>query len=80
MCLIAPVHAKLIQNTRPSADESPLVREIKQAISEDLSKCYNSEQERNTIHTAAALDLCFKALPFLSEEREEAYERLRLHH
>lgn len=77
VCLIAPVHAKLIQNTRPCAEDSPLVREIKQAISEDLSKRYSIEQERNTLHTASALDPRFKALAFLSEkEREDTYGRV----
>lgn len=77
VCLIAPVHAKLMQNTRSSAEDSPLVREIKQSINEDLSKRYSSEQERNTLHTASALDPRFKALPFLSEEeRGETYGRV----
>ncbi|XP_077410841.1 E3 SUMO-protein ligase ZBED1-like [Vanacampus margaritifer] len=75
--LIAPVHAKLIQNKRPSAEDLPLVREIKQAISEDLIKRYSSEQERNTFHTASARDPRFKALSFLSErEKEETYGSL----
>lgn len=51
-----------------------MIREIKQAINGDLSKRYTSEQERNTLHTASALDPHFKGLPFLSEEeREETY-------
>lgn len=75
--LIAPVHAKLIQNTKPSAEDLPLVWDVKKAINEDLSKRYTTEQEINTLHTASALDPRFKALPFLSEEeREETYRRV----
>lgn len=75
--LIAPVHTKLIQNTKPSAEDLPLVRDVKKAVNEDLSKRYTTEQEINTLHTASALDPRFKALPFLSEEeREETYRRV----
>lgn len=52
-----------------------MVKEIKQAIHEDLGKRHSSEQEKQILHTAAALDPGFKGLPFLSEEeREETYE------
>jgi len=72
ICLIAPLQAQLIQDTKDSIGESTVVREIKQE-----SKTYKSEQERNTLFTASALDPRFKSLPFLSEEeRGEVYGRV----
>ncbi|XP_065096446.2 E3 SUMO-protein ligase ZBED1-like [Paramisgurnus dabryanus] len=75
ICLIAPLQAQLIQDSSGES-ESSMVREIKHAISGDLSKRYKSEQERNTLLTASALDPRFKGLPFLSVEEREMYGRL----
>ncbi|KAK0153298.1 Zinc finger BED domain-containing protein 1 [Merluccius polli] len=73
-CLIAPVHTKLLQNTEPNTEDSPLVRDIKKAIHDDLS---SSEAEKSLLYTASALDPRFKALPFLSEEeREQTYGKV----
>lgn len=69
--LIAPLQAKLLDETKDSPGPrrvSTLVKEEKQAIQEDLSKRYSSDQEKQILHTAAALDPPFKGLPFLSEE------------
>lgn len=75
--LIAPLQAKLLNETKDSPRVSPLIREIKRAIHEDLSKRYSSEQEKQTLQKAAAFDPRFKSLPFLSEEdREGTYDRL----
>ncbi|XP_049918265.1 E3 SUMO-protein ligase ZBED1-like [Epinephelus moara] len=75
--LVAPLQAKLLDETKDSTGVSTQVKEIKQAIHEDLGKRYRSEQEKQILHTAAALDPRFKGLPFLSEEeREEAYGRV----
>lgn len=77
VCLIAPVHTKLLQNTEPNTEDSPLVRDIKKAIHDDLSSRYTSEAEKNLLYTASALDPRFKALPFLSsEEREQTYGKV----
>lgn len=77
VCLIAPLQAQFIQNTKNSMGDSSVVPEIKQVISADLSKRYISEQERNMLFVASALDPLFKGLPFLSEvERVEMYGRV----
>ncbi|XP_049577871.1 E3 SUMO-protein ligase ZBED1-like [Syngnathus scovelli] len=74
---IAPLRAKLLNETKDSPGMSPLVREIKRAIHENLSKRYSSEQEKQTLQIAAAPDPRFKSLPFLSEvDREETYDRV----
>ncbi|XP_073681633.1 E3 SUMO-protein ligase ZBED1-like [Garra rufa] len=74
-CLIAPLHAKLIQDMKENTDETPVIREIKRVISEDLSRRYTTVQETSLLHKCASLDPRFKGLPFLSEEkREEAYK------
>ncbi|KAJ8289366.1 hypothetical protein GJAV_G00000470 [Gymnothorax javanicus] len=75
--LVAPLQAKLLDETKDSTGVSTLVKEIKQAIHEDLGKKYSSEQEKQILHTAAAFDPRFKGLPFLSEEeRKETYGRV----
>ncbi|XP_030256575.1 uncharacterized protein LOC115571350 [Sparus aurata] len=75
--LIAPVHTKLLQNTEPNTKDSPLVRDIKKAVHDDLSSRYTSEAEKSLLYTASALDLRFKTLPFLTEEeREQTYGKV----
>lgn len=78
--LIAPMQAKLLDETTDISGPgrvSTLVKEIKQAIQEDLSKRYSSDKEKQILRTAAALDPRFKGLPFLlEEEREETYSRV----
>ncbi len=74
-CLIAPLHAKLIQDMKENTEETPVIREIKRVISDDFSRRYTTVQETSLLHKCASLDPSFKGLPFLSEEkREEAYK------
>ena len=68
VCLIAPLQAQLCQETTGNIAESSIIRDIKKAINEDLSKRYTSDLERRTLRSASALDPRFKGLPFLSEE------------
>lgn len=68
--VIAPFQAQLLDETKDSPGPSrvsTLVKEIKQAIHKDLSKRYSSDQGKQFLHTAAALDPLFKgaALPVL---------------
>lgn len=51
-------------------EDSPLVREIKGAINQDLSKRYHSEVEKDLLRMSSALDPRFKSLLFLSPEEE----------
>nr|XP_055068182.1 E3 SUMO-protein ligase ZBED1-like [Misgurnus anguillicaudatus] len=68
--LIAPLNAQLIQNMADTTGDSPLVREIKNAIKTDLMKRYNSEAEKKVLYTASALDPRFKGMPFLTEQEK----------
>ena len=45
-----------------------MVRDTKQAIIQDLQKRYSTVEEKNTLHTASALDPRFKSLPFLTTD------------
>lgn len=75
--LICAIHAQLLKNAEPDPSDSPLVRDIKKAFHEDLSKRYDSEEEKRLLYSAAAVDPRFKELPFLSQkEREETYTRV----
>lgn len=68
LSVIAPHHAQLLEDPR----ESPFVRDIKEALNQDLQKQCQSGQELITLHVAFATDAKFKAPPFLSEdERHE---------
>lgn len=63
--------------TRETIGDKPIVRDIKQAISQDLQKRYNTVEEKNTPHTASALDPRFKSLHFLTTDViSDVYSRL----
>lgn len=73
--MIAPLQAKLLDETKDSLGESS-PKAIKQTIHGDLSEPYTSEPEKNIL-LKAALDPWFKCLLFLSEhESEETYGRV----
>ncbi|XP_050957167.1 E3 SUMO-protein ligase ZBED1-like [Labeo rohita] len=73
---VAPLHAQLIQDFQESRADSEIVKEIKAAICQDLSKRYMNQQ-KETMYVRSALDPRFKALPFLpDDEREEIYLRI----
>lgn len=64
--IIAPLHAQLLSETTCTVVESSLVQEIKSAINKDLSKRYDSAQEKDYLYISSALDPRFKSLLFLS--------------
>ncbi|XP_078022888.1 E3 SUMO-protein ligase ZBED1-like [Epinephelus lanceolatus] len=69
--VIVPLHAQ------ETLGDSPFVRDLKEAVHQDLSKRYTSEVEKVTLYLASALDLRFKVLPFLpEEEKQETFARL----
>lgn len=43
--IIAPLHAQLLSDTPCTIEDAPLIRDIKRAIHEDLSKSYKSAEE-----------------------------------
>nr|XP_023657651.1 zinc finger BED domain-containing protein 1-like [Paramormyrops kingsleyae] len=76
LSVVAPLHAQLIQDFQESRADSEIVKEIKAAICQDLSKRY-MDQQKETMYVCSALDPRFKALPFLpDDEREEIYLRI----
>ncbi|XP_028837232.1 zinc finger BED domain-containing protein 1-like [Denticeps clupeoides] len=76
LSVVAPLHAQLIQDFQESRADSEIVKEIKAAICQDLSKRY-MDQQKETMYVCSALDPRFKALPFLPDyEREEIYLRI----
>nr|XP_054591578.1 E3 SUMO-protein ligase ZBED1-like [Nothobranchius furzeri] len=74
VCLISPLYAQLLQDMSDTTGDSPVIREIKNAIKTDLLKRYNSEEEKKLLYTASALDPRFKGLPFLTAD-----ERLKIY-
>ena len=52
------------------AGDTPIVREIKLVIHEDLTKRYTSVQNKTILYTASTLDPRFKALPFLAQDEQ----------
>ncbi len=75
--VIAPLHVQLLQATQETLGDSLFVRDLKEAVHQDLSKRYTSEVERATLNLASALDPRFKVLPFLpQEEKQETFSRM----
>ncbi|KAL7403764.1 hypothetical protein ABVT39_004807 [Epinephelus coioides] len=70
LSVIAPLHAQLLHDTEAAGvgADTPVIREIKLAIHEDLAKRYSSAQDKRMLHSASFLDPRFKALPFLTKE------------
>ncbi|XP_026077434.1 uncharacterized protein LOC113055372 [Carassius auratus] len=76
--VVAPLHAQLLRDTTRTEEDSPLVREIKGVINQDLSKRYQSEVEKDLLRMSSALDPRFKSLLFLSpEEVQDTYAKLQ---
>lgn len=77
--IIAPLHAQLLRDTSSTTEDSPLVREIKAAINQDLSKRYQSVKEKELLYLSSALDPRFKSLLFMSpQEMQDTYSKLVL--
>ncbi|KAJ8380238.1 hypothetical protein SKAU_G00010160 [Synaphobranchus kaupii] len=75
--VIAPLHAQLLSDTVSTIEDSPLVKEIKRTIHEDLSKRYKSTEEKNILYVASALDPRFKSMLFLSPpDVQETYAKV----
>jgi len=75
--VVAPLHSQLLRDTTSTEEDSPLVREIKGAINQDLSKRYQTEVEKDLLRMSSALDPRFKSLLFLSpEEVQDTYGKL----
>uniref|UniRef100_A0AAY5L481 HAT C-terminal dimerisation domain-containing protein n=1 Tax=Esox lucius TaxID=8010 RepID=A0AAY5L481_ESOLU len=71
LSVIAPMHAQLLHDTETGfSGDTQMVREIKQAIHEDLLKRYSTVADKNMLYTASILDPRFKALPFLSQDEQ----------
>ena len=51
LSIIAPVQAKLLNDTHEAMGDNPIVRDIKQAISQDLQKRYSTVEEKKTPST-----------------------------
>lgn len=70
LSVIAPLHAQLLHDTEAAgvAADTPVVREIKLAIHEDLVKKFKCAQDKRMLYTASLLDPRFKALPFLTKK------------
>ena len=60
--IIAPLHGQLLSDTLSIIEDTPLIKEVKRAIHEDLSKCYMSAEEKNFLYVASALDPTFKLM------------------
>ncbi|KAL1279098.1 hypothetical protein QQF64_025771, partial [Cirrhinus molitorella] len=74
--VIAPLHTQLLSDMSSTAKDSPLVKELKNAIFQDLSKRYNSSEKSN-LYISSALDPRFKSLLFLTpDEMNETFAKV----
>lgn len=75
--IIAPLHAQLLSDTISTIEDSSLIRDIKTNIHQDLSKRYDSVEQKNILHISAALDPRFKSLQFLlPQDIQDTYAKL----
>ena len=66
--IVLPVLHKFLHKTlKVSEDDSPIVREIKNAIKSNLENRYQDSEVKKTLRLATYLDSRFKALSFLNE-------------
>ncbi|XP_035987265.1 zinc finger BED domain-containing protein 1-like [Fundulus heteroclitus] len=65
--VIAPLRTKLLTHFECAPDDTPLIKDMKRVMAEDLRERYVDEEP--FLLRAAALDPRFKKLPFLSDER-----------
>lgn len=72
--VIAPLHAQLLHDTQRNLADPPSVKELKEAIHQDLRKRYASELEKNTL--ASTIDPRFKSLAFLSDGTQDTFANL----
>ncbi|KAL1276633.1 hypothetical protein QQF64_036256 [Cirrhinus molitorella] len=74
--VIAPLQTQLLSDMSSTAKDSPLVKELKNAIFQDLSKRYNSSEKSN-LYISSALDPRFKSLLFLTpDEMNETFAKV----
>ncbi len=74
LSLIAPLHAQLLHDTQAGiCDDAQIVREVKQAIHEDLAKRYATEVEKDLLLKASSLDPRFKVLPSSQKMNKMSY-------
>ncbi|XP_059357167.1 basement membrane-specific heparan sulfate proteoglycan core protein-like [Carassius carassius] len=65
--IITPLRIKLLAHFEYAPDDSPLIKDMKRLMSDDLRERYVDEEP--FLLRAAALDPRFKKLPFLGDER-----------
>lgn len=64
--IIAPLHVQLLSDTVSTIKDAPLIKDIKYAIHEDLSKRYMFAEEKNFLNIAFAMEPRFKSMLFLA--------------
>lgn len=75
--IIAPLHAQLLRDTISAAEDPAIVQDIKGAIHQDLSKRYQSAEEKDLLHVSSALDPRVKSLLFSSpQQQQDTYSKL----
>ncbi|XP_056022020.1 E3 SUMO-protein ligase ZBED1-like [Ostrea edulis] len=75
--LIYPMKAVILENMSESVHDSNLVRDVKQAIRNDLIKRYSEEDTAEFLLMCAALDPRFMGLPRLEpDKRDEIYSNI----
>lgn len=76
--LIYPMKAVILENMAENVHDSNLLRDVKQAIRDDLSKRYTDEETEECLILCAALVPRFKELPRLEpDQRDEVYANIQ---
>ena len=76
--LIYPMKAVILENMAENVHDSNLLRDVKQAIRDDLSKRYTDEETAECLILCAALVPRFKELPRLeADQKDEVYANIQ---
>lgn len=75
--MILPLQTTFLKSMEPKEEDSPIVREVKSAIRENLMDRYSDPALQNFLHKCTALDPRFKALLHVDNAcRERIYNSL----
>lgn len=78
--MILPLQHQLYSFMAEKDNDTPLIKQVKQAVTGDLSSRYKAEHVKKELTLAALMDPRFKLAPFLSEdEKLNAWHELTVH-
>ncbi len=66
--MLLPVFAQIKRQLLVKDSDKPIIKSVKQVMLADLDNRYKLPQEKKILHTASAMDPCFKSFAWISDE------------